>query len=123
MDEHKSQLAASRGDGRSILLAVAAIGVGAFVAVLVVATRTRFRHMIDEFEISVSLWTSLSLSPVLPLVLVVISVVTFAKEWIPRIGTVANIWNLVVLCMALAALGVYLGGLFAPLLTLIDDLS
>jgi uncharacterized membrane protein len=121
--EKQAERDAKGSRSRSMLLAVVAIGLAICVATVIVATRSRFHQMYAEFEIPVSPVTSFALGPVFPIVLAVIVTVTVAKEWIPQFGSIANVWNGSVVCLALASLAVYVVGVFAPLMTMIESLS
>lgn len=50
-------------------------------------------------------------------------VLTCAKEFFGRSDAVANVWNGVVIGLVLACFAIYLAGVFAPLLHLLDALS
>jgi hypothetical protein len=121
--EKQAERDAKGSRSRSILLAVVAIGLAIFDTTVIVATRSRFHQLFAEFEIPESPVTSLALGPVFPIVLAVIVTVTVAKEWIPQFGSIANVWNRSVVCLALTSLVVYVLGVFAPLMKLIESLS
>jgi hypothetical protein len=109
--------------GKSRFLAVVAIGLASLVAAIVAASRGRFRELIAEFDIPLSMLTSFAVGPVLPVFLATIVVITVAKEFMPLRGSVVNLWNGCAICLAAAGLAIYLAGVFAPLLTLIKSLS
>jgi hypothetical protein len=110
----------SRG---SHLLAIAAIGSLSFVAALMISTRGRFRALLAELELPVSSLTSFALGPLLPILLVAVVALTVAKGFMPRLGPAANFWNGCAICLALAAIVVYLAAVFSPLMMLIESLS
>jgi hypothetical protein len=99
------------------------VGLSIVTEVLVVATRARFCELIADFELPLSLVTSLALGPALPILLAAIVVVTVANEFIPHSSFISNAWNGSVVCLALACLALYLAGVFAPLMTLVRGLS
>jgi hypothetical protein len=107
----------------SIALAVCAIGLCVFAAMAIVASRGKFSRMIDEFAIDVSVVTEFALGPLLPAMLVVISLATIAKEFVPAFRAGRDAGNFVVLLLGAIALAIYVVGIFSPLLTLIAGLS
>jgi hypothetical protein len=104
-------------------LAVLAIAAATLVEVVILATRGRFMEMFIEFELPLPQVALLALGPALPAALAVILVATIAKEFMPRWGAVADLWNVGVVCLSLIGLGLYVAGIFAPLMDLMEALS
>lgn len=108
---------------RSTLLAVVAIGLVTFSTVAIATSRGEFQRLFAEFDLPLSALTSALLSPVFSLAMVVIAVLTIAKEFVPRANSIANIWNAVVIGVAITSLVMFMIAVFAPLTKLIESLS
>lgn len=114
----------ARGDPRrSILLAIVAIGLMTFATVVIVMSRGAFQRMFADFEIPPSALTSALLSPVFALALVVLTVLTIAKEFVPRANSIANVWNAIVTVVAMVSLLMFMIAIYSPLAQLIESLS
>jgi hypothetical protein len=122
ISKHEAENATTHSRG-SRLLAIAAIGLLSFVAALMISTRGRFRELLAELEFPPSSLTSFALAPLSPILLGAVAALTVAKEFVPRLAPAANFWNGCAICLALAALAVYLAAVFAPLMMLIESLS
>jgi hypothetical protein len=108
---------------RSLVLAIAAIGLAIFGAAVIFATGPRFRELLAEFELPLSILTLFVLGPVLPSLLALIATATLAKEFIPGLAPIANVWNGIVLCVAIGCLALYVAGLLIPLMSLLNALA
>jgi uncharacterized membrane protein YqjE len=107
----------------SIVLNSLAIAAPLFTAVLIGLSQGRLRRMIEEFEVKQSVFALLALSPWLTVVLGAVSLLTLVRASIRRLDRVATTWNLMAIGFAVVGLVLYVVGVFAPLLTLIDSLS
>lgn len=109
--------------GRSLLLLIVAFGLGLVVVAFIGASRARFRHLIEEFEIAPPLLTSFALGAALPVLLGLLLVATAAKECVPGQARMKNLWHAIVIGVTLAFLAVYIAGVFSPVMMLIESLS
>ena len=85
---------------RSLILPVLAIGTSTAVVAVMLTTRAQFDDMIADFDISVPWFTNFALSPVLPSLLAVVTLVTVIKEGIGQMEPLVNNWNRVVIFLA-----------------------
>jgi len=108
---------------RSLLLAAVAIVLASCVALGVAVTRSRFVELFTEFEVDLPSLTLIVLNPAFPIGLAVLVALTIIKELIPSLGPIANVWNGGLILLTLVALALYLFGVFAPLMSLIEALS
>jgi len=107
----------------SIFLAIVAIGLMTLATGVVVTSRGAFQRLFADFEISPSALTSALLSPLFALALVVLAILTIAKEFVPRANSIANAWNAIVTAVAIASLLMFMVAIYAPLAQLIESLT
>ncbi len=107
----------------STALAVAAIGVCLVGEVAILASRMRFTRVFDEFEIATPPFTAAALSPLLPALLGIAILVGIMKEFIGMAPSAVAKLNLVLLAFGLGIPAIYVVGVTAPRLKLIDSLA
>jgi len=107
----------------SIALAVVSIGLCVLVEGAVVVSRQRFSRLIDEFEMNVSVITRFAIGPVLPTLLATLILVAVVKEFVSGFRRALDKCNFVILLVGAGCLAIYVFGVFAPLMSLIDSLS
>jgi hypothetical protein len=104
-------------------LAGVAIGVCVFVETSILISWQRFSSLFEDFEMHLPLLTQFVIGPVLPLWLAFVIVGAVAKEFVPGLGPYRHKCNSAILFVGAACLGLYLVGVFSPLLRLITELS
>jgi hypothetical protein len=107
----------------SIALAVVSIGLCVLAEGAILVSRLRFSRLIDEFEMNVSVITRFAIGPVLPALLAIVILVAIGKEFVPGTRPALDACNLVILLVGAVCLAIYVVGVFAPLMSLIDSLS
>jgi hypothetical protein len=86
-------------------------------------TQNNLAKLLLEFDIQLPFATRIACSPVLPFVLLAITLVAIVLSTFGKFHPFANRWNGMLLVASIAVLAFYLWGMFSPLMQLIVGLS
>ena len=107
----------------SIALAVISIGLCVLLEGAILASRQRFSRFVDEFEIDVAVVTRFAIGPIFPALLAAVIFSAIFKEFVPGLRPALDLCNLAILLIGAICFAIYVVGVFAPLMSLIEPLS
>jgi hypothetical protein len=108
---------------RSSVLAGSSLVVAILIGTAILATQHSFARMYLEFEITLPLVSSVACWGGLPILLLVVASVAFLIGYHPRIQPLGNRISVTVFVFTAITLSIYVWGMFAPLMNLIEGLS
>jgi len=108
---------------RSGLLACIAIVFAFLMAISILVTQRNFAKIFVEFDIQIPLATLFACSPILPLVLLAITIIAIALSVLGDYHRFADRWNGMLMVFSIIVLATYVWGIFSPLMQLISGLS
>lgn len=107
----------------SIALAVVSIGLCVLVEGAILASRQRFSRFVDEFEIDAAVVTRFVIGPIFPALLAAVIFSAIFKEFVPGLRPALDLCNLAILLIGATCFAIYVIGVFAPLMSLLEALS
>jgi len=107
----------------SVALAVISIGLCILVEGAILASRQRFSRFVDEFEIDVAVVTRFAIGPIFPALLAIVILAAIFKEFVPGLRPALDLCNLAILLIGAFCFAIYVVGVFAPLMSLLESLS
>ena len=85
-------------------------------------TQRNYAKIFVEFDIQLPLAASIACSPILPLLLLAITVFAIVLSAFRKYHRFANRWNGMLIVFSIIALATYVWGMFSQLVQLISDL-
>jgi len=93
------------------------------MAISILVTQRNFAKIFVEFDIQLPLATLFACSPILPLVLLAITIIAIALSVLGDYHRFADRWNGMLMVFSIIVLATYVWGIFSPLMQLISGLS
>ncbi len=107
----------------SIVLAVCAIGLCLFGPIIILVSQRPFLRLFEDMGVELSIVAQISLSPLLPMLLVALGMSGIIKEFVMPFRSIRDWWNAFILFSGGVAMVIYVAGMFSPLMSLIEGLS